>query len=55
MTEINVSLHLHKTRSIAIEKFISNLEITPTSATNIKCNENVSQQQKEAIKRLSED
>lgn len=44
-----------KNRNNALEKFISNLENTPISTRNIKCKENVSQQQREAIKRLSED
>lgn len=44
-----------KNRNNALEKFISNLENTPISTRNIKCKQNVSQQQREAIKRLSED
>ena len=44
-----------KNQNNALENFINNLENMPKSNVNIKCKENVTKQQREAIKRLSED
>ena len=39
---------------MALEKFISNLENTPTKLRNPKCKENITRQQRASIKNLSE-
>ena len=39
---------------MALEKFISNLENTPTKLRNPKCKENITRQQRASIKKLSE-
>ena len=44
-----------KHRNAALEKFISNMENTPTKSRNPSYKENISKHQRAAIKRLSED